>query len=74
MGIDFAGNRDFLIMAEEEKKENTNRTIMFCSCDHEFQDSKYGKKKRVHNRTGGFGKNARSTQGWRCTVCGSVKT
>jgi hypothetical protein len=38
--------------------------IKFCSCEHEYQDKKYGKNKRVHNKT---------TNGWRCTACGNEK-
>ena len=33
-----------------------------CKCDHKFQDEKYGKGMRVHNKM--------KTQGYRCTVCG----
>lgn len=31
-------------------------------CEHKFQDSLYGKNRRVHNK---------SAKGWRCTVCHS---
>lgn len=31
---------------------------------HKFQDSRYGKKRRVMNRT--------RAKGWRCTVCGNT--
>lgn len=38
-----------------------------CNCKHEFQDQKYGKDMRVHNKTG----QAKSDGvKWRCTVCG----
>jgi len=45
--------------------------IKFCSCKHEFQDERYGKKQRVHNyaRTGYGSKQP----GYRCTVCTRVK-
>jgi len=34
--------------------------IMVCSCEHKYQDEKYGKAKRVFNKT---------VKGYRCTVC-----
>lgn len=41
-----------------------NGTIILpCSCNHEFQDRRYGKGKRVHNQ------GAKTT----CTVCGVKK-
>lgn len=40
-----------------------------CHCDHEYQDKLYGKKVRIFNRCVKNGKD----NGWRCTVCGSVK-
>lgn len=33
---------------------------MACVCQNEFQDVRYGKGKRLYNRT---------KNGWRCTVC-----
>ena len=41
-------------------------TIKKCTCEHEYQDSKYGKQMRVHNF--GNGKEV-----WRCTVCGKER-
>lgn len=43
--------------------------IIRCSCKNKFQDERYGKDKRVFNRTlnGGNG-------GWRCTVCKKEKS
>ncbi len=38
--------------------------IKQCSCQSKFQDEKYGKSMRVHNKT---------TTGYRCTVCGKDK-
>lgn len=35
-----------------------------CSCDHPYQDRRYGKGVRIHNRT---------TDSYRCTVCGKKK-
>ena len=40
--------------------------IKTCTCKHEYQDKKYGKKQRVHNST--------ATNKWRCTVCGNEKS
>ena len=37
-----------------------------CNCHHEFQDQFYGAGMRYHNY-------ARKVNGWRCTVCKSVK-
>jgi len=38
-----------------------------CTCEHKFQDERYGKGKRVHNELA-------ENKGWRCTVCEQVKT
>lgn len=35
-----------------------------CRCESKYQDKRYGKKLRIHNRT---------TKGWRCTVCGEER-
>lgn len=43
--------------------------IKVCTCKHEFQDKKYGFRKRVHNQCKKEGK----IKGWRCTVCGNIK-
>ena len=40
-------------------------SIKKCNCKHEYQDSKYGKQKRVHNKT--------SNDKFRCTVCGEER-
>ena len=39
--------------------------VKSCTCQHEFQDSVYGKGRRVHNKTNGNGRPE-----YRCTVCG----
>ncbi|MCK9267229.1 MAG: hypothetical protein M0P14_00775 [Alkaliphilus sp.] len=49
---------------------NRNTAILPCSCDHIFQDKKYGNGKRLHNKA--RGKGGTGCQ-WRCTVCLSVK-
>lgn len=44
---------------------NQSRTaILTCTCEHKYQDEKYGKNKRLHNET---------DKGYRCTVCGNAK-
>jgi hypothetical protein len=45
--------------------------VLFCSCEHDYQDKKYGKGKRVHNW--GTSKNNK-LGGWVCTVCNAVKS
>lgn len=43
--------------------------IKMCTCKHEYQDSKYGKQKRVHNKmvtaTG-------APEKAKCTVCETI--
>ena len=36
-----------------------------CSCESSYQDKKYGKGRRIFNQC---------VKGWRCTVCGTIKT
>ena len=43
--------------------------IIECGCMSEFQDKRYGKGRRLHNRC----KKDNSMTGWRCTVCGVKK-
>lgn len=38
--------------------------IKACTCEHEYQDKKHGKSKRVHNPC---------AKGYRCSVCGNEK-
>ena len=38
--------------------------IRKCTCEHAYQDKKYGKKKRVYNQT------KKGEKTGRCTVCG----
>ena len=38
--------------------------VMACICDHEYQDEKYGKRRRLHNP---------NAKGYVCTVCGNQK-
>jgi hypothetical protein len=40
--------------------------ILPCSCEHEYQDKKYGKHLRVHNYS-------LKDKGWVCTVCAKKK-
>lgn len=45
--------------------------ILNCTCNHEFQDERYGKGRRVHNplKVGAKGQ----TPSFRCTVCEKVR-
>ncbi len=48
------------------KKKPTGGTILLaCTCAHEYQDRKYGRGVRVHNRKC----NTKEAGDWRCTVC-----
>ena len=40
--------------------------VMSCTCQHECQDQKYGKQKRVHNL---MAKKIGTKEQYRCTVC-----
>lgn len=42
--------------------------VLLCGCASAFQDSRYGKGMRVHNRTKQNKKEIERM--WRCTVCG----
>ncbi len=42
--------------------------VLPCSCQHDFQDKKYGKGKRLMNLT-----IKRNPTVWRCTVCGKER-
>ena len=44
--------------------------IMHCKCESEYQDSKYGRGKRLQNKTGGKTK----SNDYRCTICGTTNT
>jgi len=43
--------------------------IKICTCKHDYQDKKYGKRRRVFNALAKKG----SVQQYRCTICGTVK-
>jgi len=43
--------------------------ILKCSCSHQYQDKKYGKFLRVHNKM----KKDDRQQMYRCTVCKKVR-
>lgn len=49
--------------------------IMPCTCKHEFQDSLYGKNKRLFNARAGRKEHGTKAEGkaigYRCTVCGA---
>lgn len=55
-------------MPSSDTLKNSTTKIIECSCTHEFQDSRYGKWKRVHNPA----KNDNRVK-YRCTVCGNEK-
>lgn len=44
--------------------------ILLCSCESQYQDARYGPRRRVHNQTQQDA--APSDREWRCTVCGNV--
>jgi len=44
--------------------------IKKCTCKHLYQDSKYGKGLRVHNKSRSVRKDGVA---WTCTVCGIKK-
>lgn len=43
--------------------------ILKCTCEHKYQDKKYGRLMRVHNPVKGRG----DIPDWRCSVCKKVK-
>lgn len=45
--------------------------LLKCSCKNGYQDKKYGEGIRVHNYAE---KGNKTGPGYRCTVCGTVKT
>jgi len=53
-------------------KEEEMTKILFCTCEHEYQDKQYGKHMRVHNSKKPKDGMNRPTD-FRCTVCGSIK-
>ena len=46
-----------------------NTKIMFCGCESDYQDKRYGIHQRVHNE----GKEKSGQRIFRCTVCGKEK-
>ena len=51
-------------------KTNSDHTakpckILECTCEHDFQDQKHGRNKRVHN--------PKAAGKYSCTVCGRIK-
>lgn len=45
--------------------------IMFCTCNHSYQDKQYGAQMRSFNKTK---KKVADKYQYRCTVCGTEKT
>jgi hypothetical protein len=46
--------------------------VLPCSCDHEYQDKRYGKGRRAMNETKPASKSTSKT--FRCTVCGKERS
>jgi|GEM_PF-2367849 acetone carboxylase gamma subunit len=51
----------------KEKTSAPNTRVMRCTCQHAFQDERYGQNMRVHNAM------RKPKPGWRCTVCLKTK-
>ena len=43
--------------------ESTSIAVKKCTCDHVYQDKRFGKGMRLHNK---------GLKGWTCTVCRHV--
>lgn len=43
--------------------------VLTCNCIHEYQDSRYGKGRRLHNPTEKLAPGATTVKLYRCTVC-----
>lgn len=48
---------------------NNATRVLACTCEHEYQDEKYGKRNRLHNPC----KETAGRVSWRCTVCGAER-
>lgn len=58
----------FDMAKKQELSSGTTATkIMQCNCSHTWQDKQYGKGLRV------FNKRQNDKDGYRCTVCGTVR-
>ena len=47
----------------KDKVSAPNTRVLRCTCQHPFQDERYGINLRIHNAT------RKPRPGWRCTVC-----
>jgi hypothetical protein len=47
-------------------KANVTTKTLSCTCTNEYQDKRYGKGRRVHNK----GKREGESAYYKCTVCG----
>lgn len=56
-------------MSKEFKATDLAPKVMDCTCNHEYQDNRYGKGKRLHTVRPNYGTNGAAV----CTVCGSQK-
>jgi len=54
-------------MGKDQKEKESGIKIDNCTCAHDYQDAKYGKGKRVWNKSGSV-----TATKWRCTVCSRV--
>lgn len=45
--------------------------VISCNCEHEYQDNRYGKGRRLHNK--GKGKSPGGPPTWNCTICDTRK-
>ena len=52
-------------MSEDKAPKTT--AVKGCTCEHSYQDERYGKGRRVHNAT------MTTPVTYRCTVCSAVK-
>jgi len=56
-------------MATTANKINSCTKIMYCKCSHGYQELKYGKNQRAHNRC----VDKSGAPLYRCTVCGNTR-
>lgn len=52
-------------MANTYEKNADPCKVFACDCDHKYQDSVYGRGNRLHNI---------GNKGYKCTVCGKVRS
>lgn len=52
-------------------EEGADKVILKCKCKHDFQDERYGKQQRVHNKANKA--SGTDQHAYRCTVCSNVQ-